>query len=200
MSSIETIRAFPIPLLRFKFNRHEEYEFRTIGRKNNIPQGWKMALNSTFPNIPDNDPIVTPEQRSSLKKDLYTQIRELFVKDLQITNKFQIGDFWYNIYHQGQGQEPHTHLSDCSHQNPFWCGIYYHKGASPTKFSSPTFASKIHRWEGVHESNLRDCFSEYLMPRVSDGDVMLFPPYLEHCIYSDSIKMRMTFAFNLYLI
>jgi hypothetical protein len=187
-------------MLKFKFDRHEDYNFRSVGRKNNIPDGWKVSLNSTFPNISDTDSVVRKEQRDSLKQDLYRQIRELFVRDLHIINPFEIGDFWYNIYHQGQGQEPHQHLSDCSHPNPFWCGIYYYRGASPTKFSSPVMIHKMHRWVGVHDTLLKDCFSEYYAPRVEDGDVILFPPYLEHCIYSTQVQMRMTFAFNLYLI
>jgi len=55
---------------------------------------------------------------------------------------------------------------------------------------------------GVETCELRDAYYDNYSIDVEDGDIILFPPYLEHCIEPISLEepdMRLTFSFNLTL-
>ena len=131
-------------------------------------------------------------------KDLSEQMKRLFVSN-GIPDKFVVHNFWYNVYHDYQGQEPHTHLTGCMEQTPYWCGIYYNKGATPTTFFRPDSNNRVHQFPYKSE-NFREYFADSLQPNLHDGDVILFPPYLMHCVdLQTSANMRLTFSFNLLL-
>ena len=131
-------------------------------------------------------------------KDLGNQISSN-LSEYNLPNKFKIKHFWYNVYHDAQGQEPHTHLNGCMAKNPYWCGIYYNKGSTPTTFLNPNTVNRVHKFP--HNSNeFQDIHSDTIKPTITDGDVILFPPYLEHCVeLTTSDTMRMTFSFNIFL-
>ena len=165
--------------------RMEVSDLRVMGR---ATQGVKLI------NIKDSDSIVSLDVRNNLIKDLYEEMAQVF-KEEKMCYNFTIKDFWYNIYHDDQGQEPHTHLGGC--KSPVWCGIYYNKGTTPTTFIRPDVNNKMH--EFAHQSEFfTNYFAELISPNVSDGVVLLFPPYLKHYVQpSTSDSMRMTFSFNL---
>jgi|TARA_B100001996_G_scaffold12423_1_gene10414 hypothetical protein len=191
-------QVFFVPLITFRFDYHSKYNIADTEKLDRRPKGWTTSVNSSFPNITDVDPIVSPQIRDSLMADLKQQIQYVFAEN-NIPDKFKYDSFWYNIYHDTQGQEPHTHLNGCMRKNPYWCGIYYHKGSTPTTFMRPDNNNRIHKFP--HQSNVfQEYFADTLKPDIKDGDVILFPPYLEHCVEpSTSATMRMTFSFNLSL-
>ena len=191
-------KVFYVPIFTFRFNKHNDYKFPDIEKQDRRPRGWTTPLNSTFPVIPDDDPLVSPTIRDSMMRDLKEQIKKLFYMH-GIPDKFDFVDFWYNTYHDNQGQEPHTHLTGCMSATPYWCGIYYNKGSTPTKFFRPDSNNRVHQFP--HQGpEFKEYFADYLKPGVSDGDVILFPPYLQHCVdLQSSASMRMTFSFNLQL-
>jgi hypothetical protein len=133
-----------------------------------------------------------------MMRDLKEQIKKLFYMH-GIPDKFDFVDFWYNSYHDNQGQEPHTHLTGCMSVTPYWCGIYYNKGSTPTTFFRPDSNNRVHQFP--HQGpEFKEYFADSLQPGVSDGDVILFPPYLQHCVdLQSSASMRLTFSFNLQL-
>ena len=109
---------------------------------------------------------------------------------------------WYNIYHDNQGQEKHTHFSQVGYPVPFWSGIYYNKNASPTKFFNGNAMINTQKFRGCEETALSACLAEGHFPPVEDGDILLFPPYLTHSFTSEPQHkngMRMTFPFNIAL-
>ena len=62
--------------------------------------------------------------------------------------------------------------------------------------------SATQEWEGYEGSPLEVCISKYCSPHVEDGDILLFPPYLDHSVESKphhKDRMRMTFSFNITL-
>ena len=67
----DVLGAFSVPFIKFKFSKHDEYEFDNVPKSVNLPSGWVIPLNSSFPNIRDNDPIVRADVRDNLKKDLH---------------------------------------------------------------------------------------------------------------------------------
>ena len=196
------IGLFPVPLFKIKFKDHYKYNFPEVEKMDRKPDGWIESLNSSFPNIPDNDSIVPSYLRDNLKRDLKSSIVEVF-QPLNIPTNIEFLQLWYNIYHDNQGQEKHTHFSYVGRPVPFWSGIYYNKKASPTKFINQNFMVNTQKFSGFEKTPLAACLADSYNPPVEDGDIILFPPYLPHGVESipaHEDKMRMTFSFNITLI
>lgn len=193
-------QAFAIPVIQFKFTKHDEYEFPHIKKIIRSPKDWPIPINTSYPNIQDDDPIVPPDLRERLKADLMVDIKNV-LKELNIHNEFEMRHLWYNVMHDHQGVHPHHHLSDCRHRSPFWCGIYYNKNATPTQFHRhDDIICRTQEFPGWLDSTIADCFKPKFIPDVEDGDIVLFPPHLTHSAFQKSLKMRITFAWNIHLV
>ena len=195
----ELMGLFPIPLIKIKFKYHDKYNFPEVEKKENKPDEWNCSLNTSFPAIFDTDSIVSPTVRDSFIKDLLECVKEVIGK-LNMPTNIGISQLWYNIYHDNQGQEPHHHLPMVGGTLPFWCGIYYNKNASPTTFHRSDRLYQTQLFTGYPESAMNGILGLHCSPPVEDGDILLFPPHLEHSVQSkpeNKNKMRMTFSFNI---
>ena len=196
------IGLFAVPLIKIKFKDHYKYNFPEVEKKDHRPHTWSRSINTAFPHIRDDDFVVSPMIRDCLKIDLKSSIVEIF-EQLSLPINIDFTQFWYNIYHDNQGQEKHTHFSQVGFPVPFWSGIYYNKKASPTKFFSTNDMRETQQFKGWEESKISQCLAEACLFPVEDGDIILFPPYLPHSVESTPThqnKMRMTFSFNITLI
>ena len=201
-NNFDMIGLFAVPLIKIKFKDHYKYNFPEVKKKDNRPHTWSRSIDTAFPNIRDDDDVVSPMIRDSLKIDLKSSIVETF-EQLSLPINIDFTQFWYNIYHDNQGQEKHTHFSEVGLPAPFWSGIYYNKKASPTKFFSTNDMRETQQFKGWEESEIAPCLAEACLFPVEDGDIILFPPYLPHSVESTPAhqnKMRMTFSFNITLI
>lgn len=201
-NNFNLIGMFPVPAIKISFKHHYKYNFQEVPKLDNRPEGWVIPVNSSFPGITDDDKLVSPQVRDNLKRDLCENIVEVF-QQLNIPTNIEFLQFWYNIYHEHQGQEEHTHLPEVGTKLPFWSGIYYNKNASPTTFKRSDYAYRTHKFPGHDKSALAECLCESFSPYVKDGDILLFPPYLEHSVKTEPIhkdRMRLTFSFNIDLI
>jgi hypothetical protein len=197
--SFELINLFPVPVIQIPFDRHDEYYFEDIEKSVNLPEGWRIPLNSTFPRIPDDDSFISPIVRDCLIIDLTKCIKTVF-DEMNIPSDIFIDQFWYNIYHDNQGQEEHDHLADVGLTNSFWSGIYYNKNASPTVFTRPDSIYKTQLFDGYETSAICKSFDRRYHTEAKNGDIVLFPPYLDHYVKSEDRhkdSMRLTFTFNL---
>lgn len=195
--SIELKRLFSVPVIKFKFTRHNQYKFPFIERSERIPNGWELSLNTSFPFTEDNDPYVTADVRDNLQEDLVYDISKV-LKKLELPDKIYMDQFWYNIYHNNQGQEVHDHATGSGGTNCYWCGIYYNKGSSPTTFHAP------HRYmkttiPSEYGSLMDQFYHDMYDVEVEDGDIILFPNYMVHEVRPDPDRkdMRLTFSFNI---
>jgi hypothetical protein len=197
--SIELIPLFSVPVIKFKFSKHNKYNFPTIERRERIPDGWEVSLNSSYPCIEDGDPYIFPETRDCIERDLFSDVQAV-LKRLGISYKgAYFTDTWYNVYHDDQGQEPHDHLLNAGEPNSYWSGIYYNRGASPTKFHNAHRYMKLCMPPDIHpDSPISDMYADMHDQEVEDGDVILFPPWLVHEVVPDKTRteMRLTFTFN----
>lgn len=194
---IELKRLFSVPVIKFKFTKHNQYKFPSIERSERIPDGWEVSLNTSFPFIGDDDSFVTLDVRDNLQEDLLCDISKV-LKKLELPDKIYMHQFWYNIYHDNQGQESHDHASGSGDVNAYWCGVYYNRGSSPTTFHAPhrymktTIPSEVGPLMDQFYTDMHDV-------EVEDGDVILFPNYVVHEVRPDPDRkdMRLTFSFNL---
>jgi len=201
-NNFEMMGLFAVPILKIKFKDHYKYTFPEVEKKDRIPKGWKLPINTTFPTIPDDDSIVPSKVRDSLMKDMKDGIVDVF-EQLNLPTNIGYRDFWYNIYHDYQGQEKHNHLSVAGYPVTFWSGIYYNKNTSPTQFYRNNSIVNIQRFEGCEETAMAPYLADGYNIPIEDGDILLFPPYLEHGVQpkdEHQDKMRMTFSFNITLI
>ena len=200
-NNFEMIGLFPVPLLKIKFKDHHKYNFPEVEKKVQKPDDWKTPLQTTYPFIEDDDPLVPYSIRERLTKDLYHSIAETF-EQLNIPTNIEFEQLWYNIYHDNQGQEIHDHLGGVGNVLLFWSGIYYNKNATPTTFYREDKIYKTQFFNGCEKTALHPCLVDSYNPPVEDGDILLFPPYLTHSFTSEPQHkngMRMTFSFNIAL-
>lgn len=194
--TIELIPLFSVPVIRFKFSKHNNYKFPDIKRSENIPDGWELSLNSSYPKIEDDDNFVDSKTRDSLKNDLITDIKKV-LKKLEISSDVCVTEMWYNVYHDDQGQEPHDHIGGLGGLNPYWSGIYYNKRASPTTFHNN---NKYMKFILPPETGniMAEFYHDMYNLECEDGDVILFPPWLVHEVIPDKNRkdMRLTITFN----
>lgn len=195
-------KLFYVPLIRFKFSQHKKYFFKDIEKSTKLPKGWKIPLNTTFPFIGDDDNFIEKEKRDSLVMDILFDIEKVFF-DLNIPTNFEVSQFWYNICHDNQGQERHSHLSTVVRKNPYWSGIYYNKNPNPTIFYRSDFFYRSCYYPGADKTKIKDAYWDQWHLDVEEGDIILFPPHLEHSVSTDDSylnKMRLTFSFNIDMI
>ena len=199
--NFETIGLFPVPVIKIKFKDHYKYNFSEVEKKDKKPDSWTRSVDTTFPFIEDDDPLVPSVLRESLKKDLHDSIVETF-EQLNLPTNINFMSFWYNIYHDNQGQERHDHISGAGKELLFWSGIYYNKNATPTSFHREDKTFRTQLFDGAENTALAECLTSTFSPYVEDGDIILFPPYLDHSVESKpqhKDSMRMTFSFNITL-
>tara|TARA_B100001094_G_scaffold192836_1_gene186696 strand:+ start:11782 stop:12387 length:606 start_codon:yes stop_codon:yes gene_type:complete len=194
---IELKRLFSVPIVKFKFTKHYQYNFPSIEKSERIPDGWEISLNTSFPFTEEDDPYIDKDVNDRLREDLLDDISKTLMK-LELPHNISMDQFWYNVYHDNQGQEPHDHTSGSGTPNCYWCGIYYHKGASSTLFHAP------HRYMKTTIPSdtgplMQSFYTDLHDQEVDDGDVILFPSYLVHEVRPNPTRndMRLTFSFNI---
>ena len=193
------IDIFPTQIICFKFNKHTKYFFRDPGKVDNTPEGWKCKVNSTFPRIPDDDTLVTPDVRDRLKIDIETACNAELVREGLMP--CDIITFWYNSYHDDQSQERHDHMD--GRRPVFLSGVYYSKNPTPTTFYPTSTQFRSIRYRGIERSGIRESMYDLYHFHPTEGQIILFPPYLEHEVLNrqehQKPQGRLTFSFNLVL-
>lgn len=188
---------FAIPLIKFKFSKHHLYNFPEVPKRHNKPPAWIKSLNTSFGNC-EGDDFLSLELKDKMIDDITDDLVTVF-KSLDIPPKINISNFWYNIYHDNQGQEDHDHLCPCTEKIPFWSGVYYNKNATPTKFKRNDRYHRLTRIPETMNSKLKDFFVDNMEPEVENGDIILFPPWVEHFVDTGECSdMRLTFSFNVH--
>jgi len=142
-------------------------------------------------------------------KQVYGKYVDKFLQDFfgHIPNwKFK-GDVWYNAYSSNQTADIHDHLPDhfsvvhflkfnpevhnpIEFVNPME-SVVKHIGAM-----SPALVKNLDRYHQDHS-----LFVNRFMPRISEGDIIVFPSSLPHGVpLSLSEEVRVTVAFNIDII
>jgi hypothetical protein len=199
MKEVYIHRIFSTPIIHFSFSKHESYYFHDIEKTVRKPEGWSEQLNTSFPHVDKTDPFISQDKTYRLKNDLLESI-SLALRSVDLPYNVNFANFWYNIYHDNQGQEKHWHMPIVGTILPYWSGVYYNKNSSPTVFYRDYGMHRTHEFSGHETSHIKDCKWEYYSVNVKDGDVILFPPYLQHEVKSEERhreNMRLTFSFNL---
>jgi|TARA_B100000035_G_scaffold219067_1_gene187914 hypothetical protein len=113
------------------------------------------------------------------------------------TGPTKIQKLWYNYYADGEFQEIHNHIGDIF--NPtHMCGVHFlqydKRIHEPLVFEDPMMKLRSYGWEAVTD------YEETFTVDASEGDVVFFPPYLDHKVKSGNPTPdypRITVAFNI---
>ena len=201
------------PLLICDFEKHEQYSkrFHNFEKVDRKPEGWHVSINTSFPNVLENDSYIDRSLVSDLKKDLYRQVQKL-LQSYKLQDSIFFESFWYNASYAGQGQEIHNHCA-VNNLHPYWSGIYFAKNVTydsfsftrtdvslksqqPADYLNSALVPYYLDWEHIPCSNKN-------MNKIIDGTIILFPPHVYHSVktpdYNTKDRMRLSFSFNISL-
>ena len=191
MKDIEIINLFATPVIRFKFEKHDEYvdKWENWKKDERQPIGWQCGVNTSFPQVEQDDPYAPMDVVNQLQKDLLFHIKKVH-KLYNLSSDIMFHAFWYNAYYVNQGQETHHHLPEhgCA---PVWSGVYFAKNCFKNQFSfvKTEYSLRSQGLMNYSNSPLRKFYEEVYNGEFTDGDVVLFPPHLQHCV---KVKIRLT--------
>jgi len=85
----------------------------------------------------------------------------------------------------------------------FLSGVYYSKNPTPTTFYPVSTHFRTIRYRGIERSGIRESMYDFYHFHPTEGQIILFPPYLEHEVLNRQEHQkphgRLTFSFNLVL-
>ena len=76
---IELKRLFSVPIVKFKFTKHYQYNFPSIEKSERIPDGWEISLNTSFPFTEEDDPYIDKDVNDRLREDLLDDISKTLI-------------------------------------------------------------------------------------------------------------------------
>ena len=202
MKNTQIIELFPTPIIKFRFEKHDEYagkweNWDVVKRQ---PKSWQCELNTSFPQVRQDDPYAPMDVVNNLEKDLLFQVKKLH-KSYGLMTDIEFYNFWYNAYYTGQGQEWHNHLPEAG-LAPIWSGVYFAKNcfAGQFAFQRTDLSMRTQGPMNIQNSLLRKYYDDCLATEFTDGDVVLFPPHLNHSVKlrndENITEQRLTFSFN----
>jgi len=151
------------------------------GRKYLAPPAWADNLFTTFADKDFPIDVSVPAIQKTL---------DYFSDDYGCDITCSLSGFWLNVYEKDMRQSRHTHVPN------HYSAIHFVE-FDPEEHEPPTF----------FESNRLDIFengknymvesNRTFVPKVSEGDVLIFPSTLEHSVSPNkSDKRRITISYN----
>ena len=196
MYGVDHLQVFPISIFRTQIYDNDKLKKYLVEDildsvdDLSIPKDWSTdRILTSF----GTDSEIIDRNKTLLEREYRNCILDIFDREVD----FNFLDMWYNVYRDGEYQEEHDHLG-----NPF-----YHSHFSFIHFLS--FDNTIHRPPEFKDplAQIRNlCFElestgckELYIPRVSEGEVLMFPSYLMHCVRPSkpSDYPRITISFNI---
>ena len=179
------VEAFPTLLYRYHLEdqdpikaRVEEY-YKDNKLKENTPDQWNCNLFTSYGSgkFPIGECL-----------DAFTPTLDEFQTESQSYGNMILTDLWLNVYEAQNWQEKHIHSPGQ------WSGVYY-VHFDPNEHKATNF---YHPCETLLAT--AGITSNTLVPWVQEGDMIIFPSWLEHAApMNKSSKMRSTISFNFFI-
>lgn len=178
---MKLIDLFPIPVYIGKVKQHKQIKKYVLDHivEYGTPSSWNCSVNSSFGK--ENTWLMDVP---NMYHDNYD---EYFAK-FNLKCNMNLIDIWYNEYKNSQYQERHHHLpADVS------CIHYIKLDAS---HYGTTFINPYNLYNA--SNSLMNYKSPYTFtPFVEEGDMVIFPSYLEHFVrVQDTDQQRVTLSWN----
>ena len=176
---------FPTKIFRYQLKSHQDLKDKYLKDmiesyeecRYDKPEGWVC------------DKVATSFNQKQIIKEVPDEYAKIVdeLMDRKLEGKF---DFWHSVYKNGESQEVHHHLP------AWWSGIHFLK-FNKEEHKAPVFWDPARLAKGFSNSGALSGLEQFV-PEVREGDFIVFPSYLEHCVpaghYND---YRVTIAVNL---
>ena len=179
------VEAFPTLIYRYHLDdqdpikaRVEEY-YKQNKLKENTPDQWNCNLFTSYGSgkFPIGECL-----------DAFTPTLDEFQTESQSYGNMILTDLWLNVYEAQNWQEKHIHSPGQ------WSGVYY-VHFDPNEHKATNF---YHPCETLLAT--AGITSNTLVPWVQEGDMIIFPSWLEHAApMNKSSKLRSTISFNFFI-
>ena len=118
-----------------------------------------------------------------VKKETLTYLTKLIWKNIECICKgsfsIEISEMWRNVYTKNDCQEPHIHPK-CQ-----WSFVIYENiNESRTVFQNP---SRYLLTSCIDAYGVNDVFVESIKPKLTNGDIIIFPSFVEHYVLSGGV-------------
>ena len=197
---MRALNVFPVTVYQDKIEHNDYLKRKLIPGiidslpELEIPDSWATDnLFTSFDGEPKGKEVVKKHEQL-IKQECCNAINSFFDRP----TVFEISDnVWYNYYTEGSYQELHDHIASPFNPFHFSCILYLsydHRVHTPAEFRDPIAQLRPH--SVIFDS---DFVSEYFVPRVREGDLLMFPTYLQHRIIPQKVTdiPRITLSFNL---
>jgi|TARA_R110000803_G_scaffold209060_1_gene278249 hypothetical protein len=161
-STIKINNIFPNFIATKKLNISK---LKVVGK--NFQDTFESRVQTTL----DGKTLLSTESMNYLNIEL-TNLLSHILKPMCKTFIFNMIGMWINKYNDNNYQGAHVHPSDFSFI------IYYKTNKSHTVFNSPV--------KKLLESSNNEIFDKYYEPDCKQGDIIIFPSYLEHWVKPNS--------------
>lgn len=197
---------FPVSIYQSSVSDNEKIKelFYPLVEKHNskhtqAPQGWFTdKLQTSFEDEELKE--IMGDLNTDIGKELNRQYSDTIKTFFDIPFQLQINDIWYNLYENGEYQESHTHFGTYNNPNHYACVHFLNYDPSvhsPLCVLDPLRHIRISSFEYFNESDYKD---DHQFLDVKQGDVVMFPAYLEHEVRPGPPtpgNPRITISFNI---
>lgn len=201
------VNIFPTFYITQKFSGHDTYKDAVFakefieGELDEVPHVRKTLSSpyNTFPCVTQDDDNLDHDVFPEFMRDLEMEVSSMLYQS-NLVCRSEILNVWYNIYDKNNFHERHTHIGGFTQLS----GVYFYKnpGANEFAFFNPLtkfLEGSNHSNSLFYNSDLHQNSVDIGYPIIEEGDIILFPPFLEHSVYpisEDSTFPRITFSFN----
>ena len=158
-----------------------------------IPEDWTTnKIKTSFSGEPVGREVIE-KHKSLLEKNYRRCIDEFF--DLEYDCRFT--NIWYNVYQDGEYQEFHDHLGTTI--NPIHFAFIHFLSYDKEEHQPPEFLDPLKFVRHSSLELLTNRCGEVYVPDIEEGDLLMFPSYLQHCVPpgKKTNKPRITISFNI---
>jgi len=194
-------QIFPITLYQIPIENNQSLKEKYVSKiqqsynfcPTDAPSFWETNKLHTSYHTPDLNDLVFEKQ---FPEEMYlSHISKVFDRPW----KGYISEYWFNCYQDGEFQGKHHHCGSSSIDNPSFSCIHFLQFDSK-RHVSPIFYDPMESLKSSYINVKKWSSDFYVSPIVNEGDLLVFPSYLEHSVresYPTPNYPRITFSFNL---
>jgi uncharacterized protein (TIGR02466 family) len=190
---MRSIELFPVTVFKGQVSNNEILKNLLVSEILNeskdleIPEDWTTHKVRTSFSTQSN--ILN---RTELTSQYIDCMRDVFDKDFDVL----INKIWYNVYTDGEYQEVHDHLGSLFEPSHF--SFIHFLCFDKENHNPPEFRDPLSQLRTTSLELERNNCGEVYVPDVKEGDLIMFPSYLQHCVPpgKKTEYPRITISFN----
>ena len=190
---MKSIELFPVTVFKGQVSNNEILknllvsEILNESRDLEIPEDWTTHKVKT--SFSTQSSILNHTELTSQYVDC---MRDVFDKEFDVS----INKIWYNVYTDGEYQEVHDHLGSLFEPSHF--SFIHFLCFDKENHNPPEFRDPLSQLRTTSLELERNNCGEVYVPDVKEGDLIMFPSYLQHCVPpgKKTEYPRITISFN----